>query len=212
MKSTKRYVDFLGILKKAAEVARYLQELSASYKPSSCLLKNATAMAVCAADGLVVILRRIERELAGDNSGPTTVEGELFPPTPEDQAVTRAEIRSIVDGWFCKDYPEDDEPVPMLADSVSLWVHQNTPITRLDVLNTFVRLREDESDIVEAVEYLIDEGKLEVSQQGDWDAHLYPAGRSPLDALEGTAADAPMGDDVEPQKVEEEIIDDMEIF
>ncbi len=333
MESTKSYIDFLGIMKKSAEVAKYLQDLRNASKSSSFLMRNAAWMASCAADGLLVILRRIERELAGDNAEPPTVHGELFPPTPEHRTATIAEMRSIVDSWFNADYQEDDSGTPPPADTpdeeveeeqseeeaepeteseeetkafeesslpaqikynvyvsgedglsdddvfdsfidsetdeellnsvlwamihtgelqvqypaviyrasspdltcdvlamieaqpelgtedglpedeivlipigkedetegggeayngvpdltyvVSQWVHANTPTTRLDVLNHFLELGEDDTSIVTALEWLINRGTLEVSEGTEDKTYVHPAGLSPLDALEG---------------------------
>lgn len=107
MKVTKLYTDWLAIMKKAAEVVTFLQTQESSEEPKSLMLSNVTTMARIAGDGLLVLLRRGEKELAGDNVTPT-IQGDLFPATPEDRAVVQADLRDVIETFFAEDVERND--------------------------------------------------------------------------------------------------------
>lgn len=109
MKVTKSYQDLLGIMKKVAEVVLFLQDEEKAGGPKTLLLSNLQTMARHAGDGLLVLLRRWEKELAGDNVGTPTIQGSLFPPTPADRLATEADLRAMIETWFTGDVDHDDE-------------------------------------------------------------------------------------------------------
>ncbi len=108
MKVTKHYTELLVQMKNAAQIVAWLQSLEGSDETRSLLASNVITMARCSADGLLVLLRRYEKDLAGDNKKPPTVQGDLFPPTPGDRAATLQDLRRVVETWFNAAHHQDD--------------------------------------------------------------------------------------------------------
>ena len=107
MKVTKEYQDWLAVMKKAAEVVTFLQTKDQSDDIKSLMFANVVSTSLASADGLLMLMRRGEKELAGDNVKPT-VQGDLFPATPTDRAVVQSDIRDLVETWF-RDTTEHDD-------------------------------------------------------------------------------------------------------